>query len=90
VPDGDNASVGGVGLAGRRIGRRLTDRILIAVHQACDEAELEVAEQLLLVAERLVPHRHGSADPMRRRFLEAVVAAHQRLWHLRNPETGAY
>jgi hypothetical protein len=34
--------------------RRLTDKILIAFHQACDQSDFEVAEELLHVLEMMV------------------------------------
>jgi hypothetical protein len=63
--------------------RRLSDKILIAFHQACDQGELEIAEQLLLVLETVVsrPPPEGS----RRRTADGLVAAHERLWNLRHP-----
>ena len=74
--------------AAPRSGRRLADRILTAVHTACDQGELEVAEQLLRVMDTLVAQRTHAADGNRRRLMEAVVAAHERLWHLRHPDAG--
>ncbi len=69
--------------------RRLADRILTAVHAACDQGELDLADQLLRVLETLVVRRPQSPDGNRRRVLEALVAAHERLWQLRHPEAGA-
>ena len=69
-----------------RQGRRLSDKILVAFHQACDQADFEVAEQLLRVLEMMLTRRPVSADINRRRNLETLVAAHERLWHLRHPE----
>ena len=48
--------------AGREIGaggaprytRRLSDKILIAFHHACDQADFEVAEQLLHILEMML------------------------------------
>lgn len=65
-----------------RQSRRLSDKILVAFHQACDQQDLEVAEQLLRVVETLL-HRPAAGDPNRRRSLDSLVAAHERLWHLR-------
>jgi hypothetical protein len=74
--------------AAPRSGRRLADRILTAVHTACDQGELEVAEQLLRVMATLVAGRTHAAESNRRRLMDAVVAAHERLWHLRHPDAG--
>jgi hypothetical protein len=81
-----NGSNGGGGFGPMRSGRRLADRILAAVHQACDDAEFEVAEQLLRVLEIMLNARASTADAARRRSIDALVAAHERLWHLRNPD----
>ena len=86
-PD-DSADAGaepGAGAAPRP-GRRLSDKILAAFHHACDQSDLEVAEQLLRTLELLVMRRPLTPEPNRRRSLEGLVAAHDRLWHLRHPE----
>ena len=71
-----------------RYSRRLSDKILIAFHHACDQSDLEVAEQLLHVLEMMLTRR--PPDGNRRRNTESLVAAHERLWHLRRPNTGDY
>lgn len=71
--------------AGPRPGRRLADRLLVAFHTACDQAELDIAEQVLQVLEALVTRRPQTPDANRRRNLEALIAAHERLWYLRHP-----
>ncbi len=68
-----------------RYSRRLSDKILIAFHHACDQADFEVAEQLLLVLEKMLTRRPLTADGTRRRNMESLVAAHERLWYLRHP-----
>jgi hypothetical protein len=69
-----------------RYSRRLSDKILIAFHQACDQSDLEVAEQLLHVLEAMLSRRPVLPDGNRRRSIESLVAAHERLWHLRHRE----
>jgi hypothetical protein len=69
-----------------RAGRRLPDRVLAAFHAACDQHELAAAEQLLAVLEALVMRATPAPDPNRRRALEALVAAQERLWYLRHPD----
>lgn len=69
-----------------RQGRRLSDKILVAFHQACDQSDFEVAEQLLRVLEMMLTRRAVSPDANRRRNIESLVAAHERLWHLRHPD----
>jgi hypothetical protein len=71
----------------QRYSRRLSDKILIAFHHACDQADFEVAESLLQVLEMMVTRRPLTPDGTRRRSMESLVAAHERLWHLRHPNT---
>ena len=70
---------------GSRPTRRLSDKILVAFHQACDTTELDVAEQLLRVLEFMMNRRPTYGDGNRRRNMESLVAAYERLWHLRHP-----
>ena len=70
-----------------RYSRRLSDKILIAFHHACDQGDLEVAEQVLHVLEMMLTRRPLNPDGSRRRNMESLVAAHERLWHLRHPAT---
>lgn len=85
--DGANGAEGGRGgaLAPRHT-RRLSDKILIAFHHACDQGDFEVAEELLRVLETMLTRRPASPDSNRRKNLESLVAAHERLWLLRHPE----
>lgn len=69
-----------------RYTRRLSDKILIAFHHACDQSDFEIAEQLLRILETLVTRRPVTADGNRRRSMESLVAAHERLWHLKHPD----
>ncbi len=71
-----------------RHGRRLSDKILVAFHQACDQRDFEVAERLLQVVEILLAQRPLAAGADRRRHVESLIAAHHRLWHLQHPDTG--
>jgi hypothetical protein len=71
-----------------RYSRRLSDKVLIAFHHACDQADFEVAEQLLHILERMLTRRPLTPDGTRRRNMESLVAAHERLWHLRHPNAG--
>jgi len=68
-----------------RYSRRLSDKILIAFHQACDQADFEIAEQLLHILEMMLRRRPLTPDTNRRRTMESLVAAHERLWYLRHP-----
>ena len=73
-----------------RYSRRLSDKILIAFHHACDQSDFEVAEQLLHNLEIMLTRRPLTPDGTRRRKMESLVAAHERLWHLRHPATDDY
>ena len=66
--------------------RRLSDKILIAFHHACDQGDFEVAEELLRILEMMLTRRPVPADSNRRKNMESLVAAHERLWLLRHPE----
>ena len=70
-----------------RYSRRLSDKVLIAFHHACDQSDFEVAEQLLHVLEMMLTRRPLTPDGTRRRNMESLVAAHERRWHLRHPDT---
>jgi hypothetical protein len=69
-----------------RQGRRLADKILVAFHHACDAQDLVVAEQLLRTVESMLTRRGVASEHNRRKSLESLVAAHERLWHLRHRE----
>jgi len=69
----------------QRYTRRLSDKILIAFHQACDQNDLEVAEQLLRVLEVVLTRRRPTPDRRWRQNTDSLVMAHERLWHLRHP-----
>ena len=65
--------------------RRLSDKLLIACHHACDTGDLQIAEHLLGIIETILMRHTAHADGNRRRNIEGLVAAHERLWHLRHP-----
>jgi hypothetical protein len=69
-----------------RYSRRLSDKVLIAFHQACDQADYDIAEQLLHILETMLKRRPTVPDGNRRRTMESLVAAHERLWHLKHPD----
>lgn len=71
-----------------RNSRRLSDKVLVAFHHACDTTDLEIAEHLLRILELMLTRRPVNSDGNRRRSLEGLVAAHERLWHLRHPTIG--
>jgi hypothetical protein len=71
-----------------RYSRRLSDKILIAFHHACDQSDLIVAEQLLHVLETMLRRAPTVPDGSRRRNAESLVAAYERLWHLQHHDFG--
>jgi len=81
----DEGEKDSAGATAPRYSRRLPDKILIAFHHACDQADFEVAEQLLRVLEMMLTRRPLMPDGNRRRSMESLVAAYERLWHLRHP-----
>jgi hypothetical protein len=62
--------------------RRLSDKILVAFHHACDQGEIQTAGHLLSVLEFAMKRTPGRD----RRAQDSLVAAHERLWPLRHPE----
>ena len=73
-----------------RHARRLSDKILKAFHHGCDQGDFEVAGRLLRVLEMIIDaheRRLPRGYPRRRHEIEALVAAHERLWQLRHPES---
>ncbi|MFT8243968.1 hypothetical protein [Roseomonas sp. BN140053] len=69
-----------------RRSRRLSDALLLAFHHASDQGDLDVAWRLLVLAE--VAHERAPRADIgeRRRSVEPLVAAYERLWELRHPE----
>jgi hypothetical protein len=70
----------------RRHTRRLEDKLLVAFHHACDVSDIEVARHILQILELMLARKPPQPDPNRRRNLEGLVAAHERLWNLRHRE----
>ena len=73
-----------------RYTRRLSDKILIAFHQACDQRDIDVARELLDVLEFMATRKPNLPTGADRRSRETLVAAHERLWQLRHPEVETY
>ncbi len=89
-PSGEDAGFGGLlrptsALPHQQ--RRLPERILVAAHQACDIGELDVAERLLSLLDGVLAPRGGASPTAHRRIVEGMVAAYERLWHLRRRQT---
>ena len=71
--EGGARDVAGRGAPAPRHSRRLSDKILIAFHHACDQADYEVAEQLLRILEMMLTRRPVSPDTNRRRNIVIAV-----------------
>jgi hypothetical protein len=62
----------------------LSDKILIAFHHACDQQDIEVAWEMLNVLEFMAMRMPNFPVGLNRRHRESLVAAHERLWHIRH------
>ena len=85
IADQDLAPERGTAGAARHT-RRLSDKILIAFHHACDQSDFEVANDLLVILEKMLKRPSVGSDTNRRKSIESLIAAHERLWMLRHPE----
>lgn len=76
-------------VSGVRRSRRLSDKILMAFHLACDQGELDIAADLLRCCEAAI--RCPAQQPCDRRAAdELLIAAFERLWFLRHPGADAW
>ena len=72
--------------SGRRLVRRLPDRILVAAHEACDLGDLEIAARLLSTLETFIRFYGDWSDTERRCAMKSMIAAHYRLWQLQHDD----
>jgi hypothetical protein len=70
--------------------RRLSDKILSAFHQACDQEDIAVAWELLHLLDAMAMQWTGDGTGGQRRRRDTLVAAHERLWVLRHPQREAF
>lgn len=69
-------------------GRRLSDKLLHLFHEACDQGRYDVARTLLSLVEMENNNSTlNDGQPNRRKALENLVAAHERLWHIVHIDT---
>ncbi|PZP46894.1 MAG: hypothetical protein DI601_05235 [Azospirillum brasilense] len=66
-----------------RHSRRLSDKLLLAFHQACDQGDVEIAWELLRITEKALLKSGQYSGPERRKGVESLVAAHERLFEIR-------
>jgi ribosomal protein L17 len=64
-------------------GRRLTDKILVAFHHACDLRVVSTAEELLGTLDRLIDLSEAGETHERRKVVETLADANYRLWDLK-------
>lgn len=85
LDEGPGSMLSGFGTApgAPRQHRRLPERILVAAHQACDLGALQTAGSLLSILEIVLMQPAGGSATAHRRTVEGMVAAYERLWHLR-------
>jgi hypothetical protein len=65
--------------------KRLSDKVLIAFHQACDDRDIDVARALLGLLELMAKRSPSLPDRRERHVRDSLVAAHERLWHIQHP-----
>ena len=63
--------------------RSLPEKILVAFHHACDSRDVEAAERLLKSANASLSGATKINPSRLRRARDGIVAAHERLWVLR-------
>lgn len=63
---------------------RLSDDILKAFHHACDVEELDVADRLLRIMEKVIARLPVAQNGEASLGTQTLSAAHERLWNLRN------
>jgi hypothetical protein len=63
--------------------RRLSDKILFAFNQACDQGFYDVAEQLLRALELTLTRQGGRASVEHRNDMQPVTDAYERLQALK-------
>lgn len=72
-----------IGKAGHT--RRLSDKIIVAYRQSCEQGDYDIAKRLLCVLEMMLAP--PLAGDQHWNDMEAMVSAYERLWHLRHPES---
>lgn len=68
--------------------RRLSDKILVAFHHACDQNDIQAAGWLLGVLDFMISRSLTLPTAKEHRARESIVAAHERLWEMRHLTLG--
>ena len=66
--------------------RRLSDWALITFHFACDEGDLEVAQQLIAILAHMLRRAPPEGHSERRINSRPLIAAQERLFGVHHPE----
>lgn len=74
---------GGATAEALKHGRRLSDKILIAFHHACDSHNVPIAEELLGTLDCLLKRPAFVEDKDRREAGELLIDANYRLWDIK-------
>ena len=64
--------------------RRLSDKVLAAFNQACDQGDVDIAEMLLRALELILTKQGGADSDDKRGELGAVMDAYSRLLTIKN------
>ena len=67
-------------------GETLTCLLLAFVAFSLCASAVYVANDLLVILEKMLKRPSSGSDSNRRKSIESLVAAHERLWLLRHPE----
>jgi hypothetical protein len=70
-----------------KYGRRLSDKLLVAFHHACDTRDVRTAEELIVILDRLAKGPGFTKDQDRRKAGETLVDANYRLWDLKQNQS---
>jgi hypothetical protein len=63
--------------------RRLADKVIAAVNQACDQNELEIAQHLVLALELILSRQGGKESEEKRNELSDIIDAFNRTIELK-------
>ena len=64
--------------------RRMSDKVLAAFNQACDEGDADIAEMLLRALELILTREGGANSADKRGEMGAVIEAYSRLLSVKN------
>jgi hypothetical protein len=68
--------------------RRLADKVIAAVNQACDQNEMEIAQQLVTALELILSRQGGKESEEKRKELSDIIDAFNRTIQLRRQTVG--